>query len=293
MKTKNLVMKSAIRNRQCKTGFTLIELMVVIAIIAILASLLLPALAKAKAKAKAQAAGCLSNLRQLKLCWLMYADDNLDSLPPNVALNTLGGGVGTREGWTTRAPSWLQGNAFTDTTLTNIENGLLFPYNRSVGIYKCPANKSKVRDQSKLPRTRSVSLSMFMNRWPNAADSDFDKCWHRLADVCRPGPAQALAFVDEHEKSIQQSVFGMNAPNRFQTFVTPVWTWISFPATRHGNAGTVSFADGHAEVWRRREAKTLKIAAMNGWIVVQPAIPNIDRDLGRFFAGVPETVPVR
>ena len=293
MKTKDLFMKSPSRNRWCKTGFTLIELLVVIAVIAILASLLLPALAKAKAKAKAQAAGCLSNLRQLKLCWLMYADDNLDSLPPNVALNTLGGGVGTREGWTTRAPSWLQGNAFTDTTLTNIENGLLFPYNRSVGIYKCPANKSKVRDQSKLPRTRSVSLSMFMNRWPNAADSDFDKCWHRLADVRRPGPAQALAFVDEHEKSIQQSVFGMNAPNRFQTFVTPVWTWISFPATRHGNAGTVSFADGHAEVWRRREAKTLKIAAMNGWIVVQPAIPNIDRDLGRFFAGVPETVPVR
>src|SRR5947199_423905 len=101
MKTKNLVMKSAIRNRQCKTVFTLIELMVVIPIIAILASLLLPALTKAKAKA--QAAGCLSNLRQLKLCWLMYADDNVDSLPPNVALNTLGGGVGTREGWTTRA----------------------------------------------------------------------------------------------------------------------------------------------------------------------------------------------
>ena len=150
-----------------------------------------------------------------------------------------------------------------------------------------------MRDQGKLPRTRSVSLSIFMNRWPVRGDLDFDKCWHRLGEVRRPEPAQALAFVDEHEKSIQQSVFGINAPNRFQTFGTPVWTWISFPATRHGNAGTVSFADGHAEAWRWREANTLKIAAMTGWNVVQPAVLNTDRDLGRFFAGVPETVPVR
>jgi len=184
MKTKDLFMKSPSRNRWCKTGFTLIELLVVIAVIAILASLLLPALAKAKAKA--QAAGCLSNLRQLTLCWLMYADDNVDSLPPNVALNTLGDGVGTRVGWTTRDPSWLQRNAYTDTTLTNVQNGLLFLYYRSVGIYKCPADKSTVRDQGKLPRTRSVSLSMFMNRWPDGADPDFGKCWHRLGDA-QPG----------------------------------------------------------------------------------------------------------
>jgi prepilin-type processing-associated H-X9-DG protein len=120
-----------------------------------------------------------------------------------------------------------------------------------------------VLDQGKLPRTRSVSLSMFMNRWPDTPDSDFDKCWHRLGDVRRPGPAQAqaLAFVDEQEKSIQQSVFGRNAPNRFQTFETPIWTWISFPATRHGNAGAVSFADGHAKAWRWREANTLKITS--------------------------------
>src|SRR5262245_59647470 len=83
-------------------GFTLIELLVVIGIIAILPSLLLSALANSKIKA--QAAGCRSNLHQLTLGWVMYADDNTDALPPNVALNTQGGGVGTREGWTTREP---------------------------------------------------------------------------------------------------------------------------------------------------------------------------------------------
>ncbi|HWW02557.1 MAG TPA: type II secretion system protein [Candidatus Acidoferrum sp.] len=101
-------------------GFTLIELLVVIAIIAVLASMLLPALARAKQKS--QRATCVSNLKQIGISFILYLDDHLDRFPDQRNLkNSLPGGFrpwtswppsDPRSGW---GPSVLQGYGARDT----------------------------------------------------------------------------------------------------------------------------------------------------------------------------------
>jgi prepilin-type N-terminal cleavage/methylation domain-containing protein/prepilin-type processing-associated H-X9-DG protein len=269
-------------------AFTLIELLVVIAIIAILAALLLPALGKAKVLG--QGVACSSNLKQLQLCWQLYSEDNADNLPGNTAMNP--GDIANRGAWTADPISWLQGNAWSDTTPTNLQRGVLYHYSHSLGIYRCPADHSTVLDQGLLPRNRSVSMSMYMNFRADRNDPGYELCWHRMGQIQHPGPTRAAVFIEENEKSIQQSAFGINAPDDLTLFSSSLWTWISFPATRHNNAGALSFADGHVETWHWREGNTAQIAAQNDWIVVKPAVPNTDKDLGRFFQAVPEKVPV-
>ena len=272
-------------------AFTLIELLVVIAIIAILAAMLLPALSRAKAKG--QQIGCLNNNRQLQVCWQMYTDEQLDNLPANEAVVY----VASRVALNTKANSWLLGNAYTDTSLTNLQNGALFRYNQSVGIYKCPADISTVRDQGQIPRTRTVSMSIYMNAITDSRSPYYGTCWHKTSQILHPGPTRALVFIDEHEKSIQQSTFCVNAPG-FTLFGTPQWDWISFPATRHNNGCTLTFADGHAETWHWKEPQTMGISRKSpppwNWIAwpANPSAGDNDRDLGRLFQVVPEAVPI-
>jgi prepilin-type N-terminal cleavage/methylation domain-containing protein len=193
-----------------KVAFTLIELLVVIAIIAILAALLLPTLAKAKEEGRI--ANCKSNLRQLTICWEMYADDNQGVLAPNNWIDYIGGNGGGFN----QSVSWCNGDAQTDTTTSNLQTGLLYTYNKSVGIYHCPSDASTVVDSNgtplPLPRTRSYNMSQSVNGLGLFVDPVLNMgeavdvtqpCFVKMTSITNPPPSRLFVFLDENEGTLQ------------------------------------------------------------------------------------------
>ena len=144
MKTVNQIKRA--RVGRSGRGFTLIELLVVIAIIAILAGLLLPALAKGKNQARQ--AACLSNLKQLILCWRMYSEEN-NRLPETYYFDSGGApnlGVWVRGSMDDNPAFGQVESGILDSTNANtLVQGKLYPYNKSTRIYRCPSDRSTTR----------------------------------------------------------------------------------------------------------------------------------------------------
>jgi prepilin-type N-terminal cleavage/methylation domain-containing protein/prepilin-type processing-associated H-X9-DG protein len=251
-------------------GFTFVELLVVVAIIAILASLLSAALNQTKAKA--HQITCLTNLRQLQLGWLSYVDDNSDQLPLNRSTDSPNEQLFGRRN---ALGSWVVGRPKEDITTRNIVKGTLYPYIRSVGIYRCPEDRSTVVGHP-FPRTRSYSMSFYMNG-DAAGMEPRVKTIHSAIE--NPSPDKVFVFIEEHEDSVWAGSFSVAPPEK-GVLATPIW--LSTPAERHNRGYNLSFADGHVEYWKWSSSKGL----------LPVSRPSADRheirDLRRLQDGVPK-----
>jgi len=238
----------------CRRGFTLIELLVVIAIIAILASMLLPALAKAKTKA--QGISCLSNNKQLVLAWHLYAGDFNDACANNFTIPGTENSITSKkfDNWVNNVMTWGAGTDVDSVSVTNVawvKNGVLSAYtSAALGIYKCPADvyvSPAQKTKGWTARLRSNSMNALFGLSednPPAAElaghSWSDSSYRQFLKTSQvPKPAFTWLTVDEHPDSINDAFFIVGQGSS---------QWGDLPASYHNKACGFSFADGHAEI---------------------------------------------
>jgi prepilin-type N-terminal cleavage/methylation domain-containing protein/prepilin-type processing-associated H-X9-DG protein len=230
--------------RPFHTGFTLLELLVAITIIAILAALLLPVLSKAKTRALT--VECQGNLKQLQLAWQMYVNDHDDFIPGNNWWQEAGSNGMARcslnwmTGWEDATLADNPDNTNTDLFL-NPQWASLGDYTKSAAIYRCPASRVMVKEGSGLfPLARTVSMNGWMGYTNRPLDTEFQFI-RKTTDLVKLPPTDAFVFIDERDDSVDDGFFGVSMNGA---------TMVEIPASYHGGSGPVTFADGHVELHR-------------------------------------------
>jgi prepilin-type processing-associated H-X9-DG protein len=181
----------------------------------------------------------------LQLAWHMYLGDYNDNMPPCGATSEENN-FGWVSGWMTNPQD------ATNLSLLMNSNAVLWPYDTSVGIYKCPSDTSvAVINHISYPRVRSVSMNGWMNGNAPAMNKQYTKIitYRKTKDLTRPGPAQTFVFLDECPATIDDDYFAVQVETK--------GTFDNWPADWHSGGDNFSFADGHGEFHRWVDRNTL------------------------------------
>ncbi len=277
-------------------GFTLIEMLVVIAIIAMLSAIAIPSFRKTRQNATG--AVCLSNQRQLAIAWALYYDDHNGLLV---------GGSNYYDRDNSTPWRWVEQPLFTDTDnpefnpvpdenlfcqefrLNGIRAGELFPYTQTEEIYHCPGDRTHVKLDEPYALWRSYEIAGLMNGedfvyrkgdiYSDISDYSYLEypdenktllCVTRYNQI--QSPAKKYVFVEESIAGDETYMLG----SFFLMGEALETGWGNWPADTHNNRSTLAFADGHVEKHHWTDPRTFKLIK-NGWGAVNSGDVSLDQ----------------
>jgi prepilin-type N-terminal cleavage/methylation domain-containing protein/prepilin-type processing-associated H-X9-DG protein len=242
MQVRNAVSNKHTSRTAIPCGFTLIELLVVISVIAVLMAILMPVMGRVRESG--QRAVCLSNLRQLTLAWILYAEENDGRLVGGVGFEIANQGGKTLKRWMGTAFQFPENRS---AIVENPDKGALWPFIQDIDAYRCPrgfpghaatyavvSGANGITVQGTTHRKRVGKTVLHLTHY---------------AHIISPCAAQRAVFVD----------YGQTPQGDFHVpYLSAQWFFDSVPPIHHANGMTLSMADGHVEYWKWKGRETIK-----------------------------------